>query len=166
MTNQKFKTEIQRVNGYLKEIVTFFDSTGKPISQIVNPLMVELNLRDVLQLFMGSFLMATPLCFTEEVWTISASLPVINVMLLAFISLMVVTLFIYFHFYKNKMKGNVIQFFKRVIATYVVSVSSVVILLALIDKFPILSETEIAVRRVILIGLPSVFTATISDYLK
>lgn len=59
------KTEIRRINGYLREFITFFDSSGNPISQVMNPLMVELKPRDILQLFAGAFLISSPLCFTE-----------------------------------------------------------------------------------------------------
>ena len=111
----QFKTEIQRVNGYLREIVTFFDSSGRPISQVVNPLMVELKPRDVFQLFVGSFLIATPLCFTEEVWNLSVELPRKNAYFLGLLSLVTVILFIYFNFYRYKLKGQIIEFIKRVL---------------------------------------------------
>jgi hypothetical protein len=54
----KFNTEVKRINGYLKEVITFLDSSGQPVSHIVNPLMVEVKPRDVLQLFVGSCLIA------------------------------------------------------------------------------------------------------------
>jgi uncharacterized membrane protein len=76
---KKIQTEVKRVNGYLKEVVTFFDSTGKPISHVMNPLMVELRPRDITQIFIGSLLVSTPLCFTEEVWNLSISLKLINI---------------------------------------------------------------------------------------
>ena len=38
---EKYKAELKRINGYLKEVVTFFDDTGKPIGHVMNPLMVE-----------------------------------------------------------------------------------------------------------------------------
>lgn len=59
--NNKFETEIKRINGHLKELVTFFDDSGKPIGHVMNPLMVELRPRDVSQIFVGSFLVVSPL---------------------------------------------------------------------------------------------------------
>ncbi|MCB0376974.1 MAG: DUF2391 family protein [Bdellovibrionales bacterium] len=160
------KTEIKRINGYLKEVVTFFDESGKPISQLMNPIMVELAPRDVLQIFVGAFLIASPLCFTEEVWNLSESLRAKNVYALGLISIITVTMFIYFNFYRYRIAGNVVAFFKRVVATYLISVSSIMLLLTLIDKFPILHDPELAVKRVIIIGFPTVFGAVISDYIK
>ncbi|MCB0342298.1 MAG: DUF2391 family protein [Pseudobdellovibrionaceae bacterium] len=160
------KTEVHRINGYLKEVVTFFDSTGKPISNIINPLMVELKPRDVLQLFVGAFLIAAPLCFTEEVWNLSVSLKNMKVYYLALVSFVVTTLFIYFNFYRSRLRGNIINFIKRIIATYVITASSVVLLLFLIDKFPIREAPIITIKRVIIISFPALFGAVLSDYLK
>ena len=160
------KTEIKRVNGYLKEVVTFLDSSGKPISQVMNPLMVELKPRDVFQLFIGAFLIASPLCFTEEVWNLSVELKRWNVYALTISSVFTTTLFIYFNFYRFKLKGNVINFTKRLLATYVITFSSIVFILVVIGKFPINETPMVAIKRVLLIGFPSLFGAVISDYLK
>lgn len=164
--NNQLKTEIKRVNGYLKEVVTFFDDSGKPISQVMNPLMVELRPRDVLQLFVGAFLIAAPLCFTEEIWTLSIELGIVNACALIAVSLTTVILFIYSNFYRYKLKGHVVEFIKRVFATYFITISSIILILTLIDKFPLLSEPEIALKRIIIIGFPSLFGAVISDYIK
>lgn len=162
--NKRFKTEVTRVNGYLKEIVTFFDESGKPISQTINPLMVELKPRDALQLFVGSFLIAAPLCFTEEVWKLSETLDPIRVNSFITLSLLIVTLYIYFNFYKNRLIGNVIQFTKRLLATYLISISSVVLLLLLLNKLPL--DSWVSFNRVVIIGFPAIFGAVLSDSLK
>lgn len=165
MANRQ-KTETKRVNGYLKEVITFFDSSGKPISQVVNPLMVELKPRDVLQIFVGAFLIAAPLSFTEEVWQLSISLKRANVYALGGISIVTVTLFIHLNFYRYKLRGHFLDFFKRVLATYLITVSSIILLLLLIDKLPFNESPYIALKRVIIIGFPATFGAVISDYLK
>jgi len=162
----KFTTETKRINGYLKEVVTFFDSSGQPISHLINPLMVELKPRDILQLFVGSFLVSTPLCFTEEVWTISKNLKTLNIFFFALLSVLTVSLYIYFNFYRYKIKGHVFHFIKRLIATYLVSISSVFLILLLIDKLPLFSDFHLAMNRLIIIGFPSLFGAVLSDSLK
>jgi uncharacterized membrane protein len=162
----KIETEVKRINGYLKEVVTFFDSSGKPISQTVNPLMTELRPRDISQIFVGSFLVASPLCFTEEIWQLSVNLNRGNVYALGFISLLVSALFIYFNFYRFKLKGNIAEYAKRVLATYVIAASSIILILSLIGKFPITETPYIAIKRVIIIGFPTIFAAAIVDYIK
>jgi uncharacterized membrane protein len=162
----KFNTEVKRINGYLKEVITFIDSSGKPISHIVNSLMVELKPRDILQLFVGSFIVAAPLCLTEEVWNLSLSLKMINIYALILVSLVTIISFIYLNFYRHKFKRNVASFFKRVVATYIIATSSVVLMLLLIDKFPFQDTPIVAMKRIIIIGFPSLFGAVITDYLK
>ncbi|ATH07183.1 hypothetical protein BIY24_04285 [Halobacteriovorax marinus] len=166
MTKDRFKSEIKQVGGYLKEVVTFFDSSGKPISHVVNPLMVELRPRDITQIFVGALLVSSPLCFTEEVWVLSMNLRNENVIYLGICSIVVVLLFVYFNFYRDKLRGNVIEFIKRIIAIYVISILSIVLVLFLIDKFPIMTTPYIALKRVIIIGFPSIFGAVITDSLK
>lgn len=166
MTNERTKFEIKQVGGYLKEVVTFFDSSGKPISHVVNPLMVELRPRDITQIFVGALLVASPLCFTEEVWNLSVNLKNQNVMYLAGSSIITVLLFVYYNFYRDKLRGNVIEFIKRIIAIYTISILSVVLVLFLIDKFPIITTPYVAIKRVIIIGFPAIFGAVITDSLK
>ncbi|MCO4794944.1 MAG: DUF2391 family protein [Bacteriovoracaceae bacterium] len=166
MHGSKLKTEIKRVDGYLKEVVTFFDDSGKPISHIINPLMVELRPRDIAQLFVGALLVASPLCFTEEVWQLSESLPKTNIYYLMLCSFVAVTMFVYFNFYRFKLKGHVIEFTKRIVAIYLITTLSVILVLFLINKFPVMTQPYIAMKRVILIGFPAIFGATITDYLK
>lgn len=164
--SNKIQTEVRRINGYLKEVVTFFDASGKPISQVINPMMVELRPRDILQIFVGSFLVASPLCFTEEIWQLSISLKRSNVYALGGISLLVSALFIYFNFYRNRLKGNIAEFVKRFLATYIISISSIILILALIDKLPFDESPYVAIKRVIIIGFPTIFAAVIADYIK
>ena len=128
--------------------------------------MVELKPRDMAQIFVGSLLVASPLCLTEEVWNLSESLPQQNVSMLFWVSLITVSTFVYFNFYRFKLKGNVINFIKRIVATYFISIMSVVLILFLINKLPIQGDLTVAINRVILIGFPTIFGGTITDYLK
>lgn len=161
-----FKSEIKRINGYLKEVVTFFDDSGKPIHHTINPLMVELNPRDVMQLFIGSLIIAAPLSFTEEIWKLSETLKTANILALCGLSLVSINLFIYFNFYRHRLAGNVVEFVKRVVATYFITLSSAALILLLIDKLPIEEHPIIAFKRVAIIAFPAVFGATLSDMFK
>ena len=163
---EKYKAELKRINGYLKEVVTFFDDTGKPIGHVMNPFMVEFHPRDIMQIFVGSLLVSSPLCFTEEVWTLSEQLKMENVYYLTLCSVLAVVLFVYFNFYRRKLKGHIIEFIKRIVAVYVVSALSVVLVLFLIDKFPYETDSVIAFKRVAIIGFPTIFGAVVADSIK
>jgi uncharacterized membrane protein len=128
--------------------------------------MVELKPRDILQLFVGSFLIAAPLCLTEEVWNLSVTLKMINTYALCAVSFIVIISFIYLNFYRHRLKGNVVSFIKRVVATYIIAISSVVLMLSLIDKFPFQQEPIVAIKRVMIIGFPALFGAVLADHLK
>ncbi len=161
-----FKTEVKRINGYLKEVVTFVDSSGEPITHIINPFMVELTLRDVFQIFAGSLLIGAPLCFTEEIWNLSISLNPSNVVALGLMSFVLMASFVYFNFYRDKISGQFANFIKRIIVTYIIVAGSIALLLALVDKFPIQTEPLIALKRVVIISFPSLFAGVITDNLK
>ncbi len=160
------KTEVKRIGGYLKEIVTFFDDSGRPIGHVMNPLMVELRPRDIAQIFVGSFFVAAPLCLTEEVWKLSEDLPLANTFGLMLCSFGIVVSFVFFNFYRFKLKGHIVDFLKRIFAIYFISTFSVLMMLALINKLPFELTPLVAFKRVIIIGFPSIFGGVITDYLK
>ncbi len=166
MSKTNFQSEIKRINGYLKEVITFFDDSGKPISHVINPIMVELKPRDMMQIIVGALLISTPLCFTEEVWTLSETLPDFKIALLMLTSLVTVTAFVYMNFYRYRLVGHIIEFVKRIFAIYFLSTLTVMLILYLIDKLPLATEPIVAAKRVIIIGFPALFGATISDFLK
>jgi uncharacterized membrane protein len=163
---EKYKAEFKRINGYLKEVVTFFDDTGKPIGHVMNPLMIEFHPRDIMQIFVGSLLVSSPMCLTEEVWTLSENLKMENIYYLMICSAFAVILFVYFNFYRHKLKGHIIEFIKRIVAVYGVSTLSVILILFLIDKFPYETNPVVAFKRVIIIGFPTIFGAIVTDSLK
>ena len=117
----KAKTKIIRVAGKLKEIVTVRDEKGKVIQKIINPLMIEFYPRDLMQVIVGSAILAVPVAFTEETWNLGQSLPLINVIGVFAISLMFISSFVYYNFYRNNIKGHIRQFIKRVGLIYFVS---------------------------------------------
>lgn len=163
---KNISSEIKRVNGYLREIVTVFDSSGKPVSQVLNPVMVELKPRDVFQLLAGSFIIASPLCFTEEVWKLSEEMTNQGAVGVGLSSFVLITCYIYFNFYRNRLRGFVVEFLKRVLATYVICTASIAISLLVIGKLPWDANLDVALRRITIIAFPAAFGAVISDNIK
>jgi uncharacterized membrane protein len=49
-----------RVGGFLKEITVIKDEKGNLLHRVVNPLMLEFHPRDVVQVMVGSAVLATP----------------------------------------------------------------------------------------------------------
>lgn len=167
MENKSFtKVATQRIGGYLHKVVTVVDGSGKVLQTAVTPFMVELRPRDILQIIVGASILAIPVGLTEEAWVLGKELPLQNVMILGGITIMFISLFIYFNFYRFNFKGHAFEYFKRVSATYVLSLLVVGVLLTVINKCPWGVDNMLALKRIIIATFPASMSATISDTIK
>jgi len=162
------EVEIQRLgrNGYLHRIIPLVDHTGKVVDRIVKPLMVEFHLKDVMQVFVGSTILAIPAAYTEEAWNLGLDLGVINIVGIALMSLVFVGLFVYQNSYRGYLRQFIGQFFVRVFATYGISLITVALLLTLVDQAPWGEDTLLAIKRIVVVGFPASMSATVTDSLK
>jgi len=163
---QKSNHTIQRIGGYLHRIVPIVDSTGKVISHATRPFMVEVRARDVMQMIVGASILAIPVGFTEETWTLGAILPFRNVLTLSLVSILFIAAFVYFNFYRFHLKGYKWEFIKRVVGIYGVALIVVAVLLTIIDKCPWGIDNLVAMKRVIIVAFPASMSAAVSDLLK
>ena len=108
------KTQIQRVSGRLHRINPILDAAGKVIHYAVSPLRVELKRRDLIQIIVGSSILAVPIGFTQETWDLGQSLPVINIIALAFLSLIFISAYVYYNFYRDLIGQDKFDYLKRV----------------------------------------------------
>jgi uncharacterized membrane protein len=81
MNSEQTKTKVKRLGrgGYLHSVIPILNSSGDVIQRIVKPLMVEVRFRDIVQIMIGSSILAIPIAFTEETWQLGQSLPLPNV---------------------------------------------------------------------------------------
>ena len=116
---EKIKTtkDVIRVEGRLNKIITIRDETGKIIHKIVSPLMVEFRPKDVLQVIVGATLLAIPVGYTEETWNLGEALPLFNVLGFLILSLIFISAFVYYNYYREKMKEHWDEFLKRIFST-------------------------------------------------
>ena len=128
--------------------------------------MVELRPRDIMQMIVGATILAIPLGFTEETWKLGEQLALTNVLYLTALSILFISLFVYYNFYRFHLKGRVFEYVKRVIATYFVSLIVVGVLLTIIDKCPWQTDYMLAIKRIIIVSFPASMSATIADVLK
>ncbi len=164
MTEQTKK--LVRIAGKLKELVVIKDDKGNVLHKILNPVMVEFYSRDMMQIIVGAALLAIPIAFTEEVWNLGLTLPLGNVLLISLLSLIFISSFVYYNFYRNRMKGQLFQFFKRVSAIYLGSFVVVALFLTLINRAPWQLDLLLAVKRCILVAFPASMSAAVSDMIK
>ena len=160
------KTFIKRIGGYLHKMIPITDASGKLLHYVTKPLMVELKPRDIMQIIIGSTILALPVAYTEEAWKLGEELPLLNVGFLSMISLVFIALFVFFNFYRFNIKGHVFNYIKRIIATYIISILVVAVLLTIIQRCPWETDYVLAIKRVIIVAFPASMSATISDVLK
>jgi uncharacterized membrane protein len=164
--NDPVDVTIKRINGYLHRIIPIADKSGKIISYTLKPIMLEFNVRDILQVSIGAALLAIPVSLSEEAWTLAEVLPDKNIMLISLTSVILISIFVYFNFYKITLKGYVFDFIKRVVGTYLISLIIVALILTLIQKCPWGVDNILALRRIIIVAFPASMSATLSDTIK
>ncbi|MFC1667101.1 DUF2391 family protein [Candidatus Omnitrophota bacterium] len=163
-TNKKYT--IKRIGGYLHKIVNIMDSTGKVLHTVVVPFMIELKPRDILQIIVGATILAIPVGLTEETWILGKELPLHKVFLLGAVSILFLSLFIYFNFYRFNLKEHFFEYIKRVVVTYALSLLVVGILLTIIEKCPWGIDNALAIKRIIITAFPASMAATVTDTMK
>ena len=160
--------EITRIGraGYLHSIIPIVDSSGEIIQRIVKPLMVELKLKDIIQIFVGATLLAIPMAYTEETWQLGEKLPLLNVGILALLSLTFIAIFVYANFYRYYLKGFVFEYIKRVFAIYLISLIVVGFLMKVIQQCPWGVDNLLAIKRIVIVALPASMSAVAVDAVK
>ena len=157
---------IKRIGGYLHRVVPVVDATGKVLSYTLKPLMIEFRPRDVMQVVVGASLLSVPVAFTEETWRLGAELPLANVIGLSIVSIIFISLFVYYNFYRYTFKGHALQFVHRVTAIYFISLLIVAGLLTLIDQCPWGVDNLTAIKRILIVAFPASMSAAVSDSIK
>ena len=168
MSERRVKSDetVHRVGGYLHRLVPVVDASGVVIEHVLRPLMVELRARDLIQILVGSSLIAIPVSLTQEVWDLGRTLPLVNVATLSALSLVFIGLFVHFHFYKGYLRQYLFEYVKRVASIYVISLVVVAVILTLIQQCPWTTDFILALKRVVIVGLPASLSATLSDAFK
>lgn len=162
----KTKYTIKRIDGYLHKVIHIIDSSGKVIHTVIAPFMLELKPKDLMQIIVGATILAIPVGLTEETWILAQQLKIRNVLLLGFISIFFISLFVYFNFYRFHLKEHFMEYVKRVIAIYGLSLMVVGILLKVIEKCPWGINNLLAIKRIIVTAFPASMAATISDTIR
>ncbi len=163
---KKRKYHVKRVNGHLHKVIPVLDSSGKIMQYALKPLMVELHLRDIMQIIVGSVILAIPVGMTEEVWHLGNEMKMLNFLFLTLLSLLFVAMFVYYNFYRHHLHEHRFDFIKRVIATYIISATVVALFLTIIGKCPWGIDNIVAIKRIIIVAFPASMSATLSDTIK
>ena len=159
----KIEKKVSRVDGQLYETITVKDDEGNPVQTFEIPLKVELKLQDVLEIMVGASILAVPVAFTEEVWTMGAELPWLNIFMLNSVAILFMGSFIYFKSYRKRLSEFRLEYYKRLFSTFLLSVLIVGILLTIVNKCPWATDFDLAMKRVLIGSFPAAMSATVTD---
>jgi len=135
------------------------------LAKVVQPIIPVFSTKDILQVLIGASILAVPVGFTEETWKLGQSLPMLNVLSIMALSIIFIATFIHYTHYKHTV-GHRKQFYRRVIATYVVSFLVVSIIMTLIQRAPWTTDLVLAFKRIAIVTFPATMSAAIADTLK
>lgn len=162
----KTTKQIIKIAGKLREVITVKDEKGNILHKVINPLMIEFKIRDLLQVMVGASILAIPVGFTAEVWGLAETLPTLNVLGFLALSLIFISSFVYYNYYKDRFEDHKVEFFKRVVSTYFVSIAIVALILTLIQQVPWGVDNVLAIKRIILVSFPASMSAAVADMVK
>ncbi|MGF1453098.1 MAG: DUF2391 family protein [Opitutales bacterium] len=118
---------------------------------------------DLSQLLIGALSVSVPIAFSEESWTLGATLPTWNLALIASITLAFLSIFTHHSVFRRQVRYRWGRFVARVIFAYLLTATVVSVVLMALGKFPLLSEPAAALGRVIVVAMPASMGAIIVD---
>lgn len=126
---------------------------------------IRFNFEDASQVIIGSFVLAVPVAFTQEAWRLGETLPMLNLVMVVTLSLFVFSLFAYHSVFRGDIRNHVANFLFRLVLAYALALTVVMLVLVAINKFPILTDPMVAIKRVLIVGMPSAMGSIIVDSL-
>lgn len=121
------------------------------------------NSEDLGQISIGAFALSVPIAFSQEAWDLAASLPIGNLLLVVGLSLGFIALYAYQSVFQARIRSRILVFLLRIILAYTLTLVVVSIVLLALDKWPLLSEPYLALKRTLLIAMPASMGAIIVD---
>ena len=124
---------------------------------------LSFNLEDASQVTVGAFALAVPVSFSEEAWKLGETLPLTNLLLVFVLSVVFLSFFAYESVFQGNIKYRVSVFLIRIVIAYLIAALVVSLVLIALNKFPLLTEPAIALKRLIVITMPASMGAIIAD---
>ncbi len=125
--------------------------------------MKQLNLEDIIQVCIGSIILALPIAFTEEAWKMSTSLPAFKVILIFITSILLDACFIFYGVYEANIKDKYIKFSSRIIVNYAITFITVSYILWLLDIYNTHTSAYDMLAKTIIVSFPASLSGAIVD---
>lgn len=124
---------------------------------------LSFNKEDASQVAIGSFALAVPISFSEEAWKLGETLPLVNLALIFSLSVIFMSFFAYESVFQGNIKYRIPIFISRIFIAYFIAAFVVILVLLSLNKFPVISDPVIAMKRLIIITMPASMGAIIVD---
>ncbi|RXJ97415.1 hypothetical protein CRV00_00850 [Malaciobacter molluscorum] len=124
---------------------------------------LRFNLEDISQLIIGAFALCVPICFSQEAWNIAETLPELNLILLAILTIFFLSFYVYGSIFQSNIKSRFLVFLFRIIIAYLITMLVVALTLFALHKLPIFTDILLSIKRVIVISMPASIGAIIVD---
>lgn len=124
---------------------------------------ISFNLEDASQVAIGAFALAVPISFSEEAWKLGETLPLTNLLLIFVLSVVFLSFYTYESVFQGNIKYRIPVFLIRIVIAYFIAALVVSLVLIALDKFPLLADPTIALKRLIIITMPASMGAIIVD---
>lgn len=122
-----------------------------------------INTEDIIQVIIGSAALTVPIAFSEESWKLSETLPILNIIVLIFLSLLFISLYSIQGIFQGQIKHRLSHYAFRIVIDYGVSLFVVFIVLFALNRMPIFDDTMIAIKRIIILAFPASMGGVIVD---
>ncbi len=124
---------------------------------------ISFNLEDASQVAIGAFALAVPISFSEEAWKLGETLPLTNLLMVFILSIAFLGIFAHEGVFQGNIKYRVPVFLWRIAIAYTITAIIVALVLFSLNKFPLLTDTLVAFKRLIIITMPASMGAIIVD---
>ena len=124
---------------------------------------MSFNLEDASQVAIGAFALAVPISFSEEAWNLGETLPLTNLFFVFVLSIFFLAFFAYESVFQGNVKYRIPVFLWRIVIAYLIAAIVVALVLISLNKFPLMTDTLVAFKRLIVISMPASMGAIIVD---
>ncbi len=124
------------------------------------------HIKDLSEIAIGAVLLAFPVALSEDAWNLGNNLPVLNTIVIVALSLAFTAWFSYHAHYQSKLDTHGSEFLLRVAVTYSITLVISALILAVLDQFPLWSDSAAAIKRMIIVAAPASAAATVVDSLR
>lgn len=124
---------------------------------------MSFNLEDASQVAIGAFALAVPISFSEEAWNLGETLPLTNLFFVFVLSIFFLGFFAYESVFQGNVKYRIPVFLGRIVIAYLIAAIVVALVLISLNKFPLMTDTLVAFKRLIVISMPASMGAIIVD---